>query len=253
MNEQVPLRSVLKCVHGNPLTAGNSKGKRKYYWYYKNDCCKRPNLSGKILHDQMDELLKNLSLPDHYIIYLQETIEKKLMEEQGQMDTILSEKKRELSGLQQRLDNAEEKFINKELDADAYHKWRGRYQQEISIIKKYITDASRPVDELLSFFRCNLPKLGNLQWHYQQADLHTKQAILRTVFNSMLYYHKGIYRTPYILPAFALKSALLKKKRLLIIEQPLQNTSKVEGCAPNPPSIEHLTPLLHLLTQIKIA
>lgn len=169
------------------------------------------------------------------------------------MDTVLAAKKRELSGIQQRLDNAEEKFINKELDAATYYKWRSRYQQEESIIKNYITDASRPATELLSFFRTQLPKLSNLQWQYQQADLHTKQAILRAVFNSQLYYYDGSYRTPYILPAFATKAATLKGKRLLIIEQPLQNITESAGCAPTPPSLEHLTPLLHLLTNIKTA
>lgn len=253
MNEEVPLRSVLKCVHGNPLTAGNSRGKKKYYWYYKNPCCSKFNLSAKKLHEQLDEVLKELSLPEHYIIYLQQTIEKKIMEEQQQMEAVLSDKRRELAGQQQRLDNVEEKFINKELDAESYHKWRNRYQQEIGIIKKYITDASRPVKEILAFFHQNLSKLSNLQWQFQQADLHTKQAILRAVFNSGLYYHDGVYRTPYILPAFSMKADILKEKRLLIIEQPPQNSSKIEGCAPNHPSIEHLTPLLHLLTQIKTA
>lgn len=253
MNEDVPMRAVLKCVHGQPLTAGNSRGKRKYYWYYKNECCKKTNLSATKLHDQMGELLKELSLPDHYVLYLTENIEKKILEEKGESEHIITARKRELTGLQQRIENLEEKYITNNLDADTYHKWKARYQSEISTLKRYIADAGRPVHELLSFFRATLPRLSNLQWQYEKADLHTKQAILRTVFNSQLYYHNGIYRTPYILPAFALKAATLKEKRLLIIEQPLQNSSKVEGCAPTPPSLEHLTPLLHLLTQIKTA
>ena len=201
----------------------------------------------------MAQILKELSLPDHYLLYLSEAIEKKLLAEKGQHDNILAAEKRQLSGLQQRVDSLEEKYISDKLDPETYFKWKARYQSEMSIIKKNITDASRPVDELLQFFRKTLPMLGNLHWHYEQADLHTKQAILRAVFNSQLYYHDGIYRTPYILPAFALKAATLNEKRLLIIEQPLKISSKVEGCAPNLPSLEHLTPLLHLLNQIKTA
>jgi len=93
-------------------------------------------------------------------------------------------------------------------------------------------------------------KLGQLHHHYQLADLHTKQAILRTVFNSQLYYSEGCYRTPYILPAFALKAATLQEKKLLIIEQPSQNSDKILGCAPLHTPIEHLTPLLTLLKHI---
>lgn len=94
MNEEVPLRAVLKCVHGAPLTAGNSKGKRKYYWYYKNDCCKKPNLSAKLLHDQLDEIWKTLSLPSHYILYLQQTIEKKDIRTAGANGYCFSSKKK---------------------------------------------------------------------------------------------------------------------------------------------------------------
>ena len=253
MNEEVPLRAVLKCIHANPFTAGNSKGKRKYYWYYKNECCPKPNLSATKIHDQLEAMLQELSLPEHYIIYLQQIIEEKLTIEQSQNSNLVAEKIRELSGLQQRIDNVEEKYINDGLDAAAYNKWRTRYQQEIAIIKKYISDASKPMHEMIAFFKTNLPKLANLKNHYLLADLHTKQAILRTVFNSQLYYHDGCYRTPYILPVFALKAATLKEKRLLIIEQPLQNSPILQGCAPNLPPLEHLTPLLHLLNQVKTA
>lgn len=253
MNEEVPLRAVLKCASGSFLTAGNSKGKRSYFWYYKCKCHPRINLSAIKLHQQMDDLLNNLSLPDHYLLYLQEIIEKKINEQKQQQDQIITEKKKELSGLQQRLDNVEEKFINGDLDTEAYKKWSNRLHQEISICKNYITEISTPADEQLLFYRKTLPKLGQLSYHYQNADLHTKQAILRAVFNSELYYQEGIYRTPYILPAFALKAATLKEKRLLIIEQPLKNSSKIEGCAPTHTPVEHLSPLLHLLNQIKTA
>lgn len=253
MNEQVPLRSVLKCKHGHPLTAGNSKGKKQYYWYYKNACCAKHNLSAKKLHDQLDEILKVMSLPDHYLTYLQEAIEKQLTIQEGQSATILFEKRSELAVLQQRLDKVEEKFIIDKLDPPAYKKWSSRYQHEIAIVKKYIADASQPIDQLRAFFIGNLSRLGNLHWQYHEADLHTKQAILRTVFNSRLYYDGGAYRTPYVLPALGLKAALLAEKKLLYIEQPSSKTGKIGDCTPDPPSIEHLTPLLQILSQIKTA
>lgn len=253
MNEDVPLRSVLKCIHGNFLTAGNSKGRRRYYWYYRNPCCSKNNLPATKLHDQLHQVLNGLSLPDHYLLYLQEKIDRQIVLESAESATMIDDKKRELAGLQQRLDNVEEKFINNEIDGDAYKKWRIRYQQEIAITTKYISDASQPVEKIQAFFRDAIPKLGSLAWHYDLADLHTKQAILRSVFNSQLYYHDGVYRTPYILPAFALKAATLKEQGLLIVEQPLQNVSENGECAPLGCSVEHLTPLLELLNQIKIA
>lgn len=45
-----------------------------------------------------------------------------------------------------------------------------------------------------------------------------------------------------------LKAATLQEKKLLIIEQPSQNSDKILGCAPLHTPIEHLT---HLLTLLK--
>jgi len=247
MNEEVPLRQVLKCAAGSPMTAGNSKGKKKYFWYYKCKCHPRINLSAIRLHNQLDELLKALSLPQHYILYLQESLHKKIAEQKEKAQDLLIAKKRELQGIQQKLDSVEEKYITGDIDKEAYKKWRQRYQQDIAICQQYITEASQPIEKLMELINNALPKLAHLDYHYQQADLHKKQAILRLVFNSQLYYHDGCYRTPWILPGFSLKAATLKEKRLLIIEQPLQKTEKIQECAPTHPSIEHLTQLLKLI------
>lgn len=253
MNEEVPLRAVLKCICGCKLTAGKSRGKNKLYWYYK--CAKhtKKNYPAIRLHDQMDEILKILSLPDHYIAYMKEKINELINEQRGTQAQMLTDKKKELTGLQIRLDNLEEKYINNDLDVTAYKKWRDRYQAEISICQKYIMDMSQPMDEYQSFFNENIHRLGNLYYHYHNSDLHTQQALVKQVFNFQLYYHDGMYRTPYIMPIFAHNALILKEKRLLEIEQPFEKSTKVLECAPNQTPIEHLIPLSNLLNLLKRA
>lgn len=251
--EEVPLRAVLKCICGCKLTAGKSRGKNKLYWYYK--CAKhtKKNYPAIRLHAQMDEILKILSLPDHYIAYMKEKINELINEQRGTQAQMLTDKKKELTGLQIRLDNLEEKYINNDLDVTAYKKWRDRYQAEISICQKYIMDMSQPMDEYQSFFNENIHRLGNLYYHYHNSDLHTQQALVKQVFNFQLYYHDGMYRTPYIMPIFAHNALILKEKRLLEIEQPFEKSTKVLECAPNQTPIEHLTPLSNLLNLLKRA
>lgn len=253
MNEDVPLRAVLRCHCGSLMTAGKSKGKKRYFWYYK--CNKHPkiNLSAIRMHSQLDEVWKNLSLPEHYITYLHEKITALIEQSRSKQEQILADKKRELFGWQRRLDNVEEKFINSDLEIEAYKKWKARYMEEISIIRGDIQSLSRPMDQFARMFRDNLHKLGNMQFHYQSADLHTKQAILRQVFNSQLYYQEGLYRTPFLLPVFHVKASLLKEKGLLVYEQPLSDTTDMLECAPILPSVEHLTPVFNLLKTLLTA
>lgn len=139
------------------------------------------------------------------------------------------------------------------LDASAYKKWRDRYQGEIAICQKYLMDMSKPMDEYQSFFKENLPRLGSLYYHYHNSDLHTKQALVKQVFNFQLYYHDGMYRTPYIMPVFAHNALVLKEKRLLEIEQPFSKSAKVLECAPNQTPLEHILPLSNLLNLLKSA
>lgn len=253
MNEQVPLRSVLLCHDGGRMTAGNSKGKKSYYWYYKCACHPKKNHSARQLHDQLDQILQGLSLPDHYILYLKESIERQLANLDKTRAAELTDRRRELALLMQRLDKVEEKYISDSLDDEAYHKWKSRYEKEIAVVKKYVADLSQPSGPVVRFINDNISRLGDLRFHYDVADLHTKQAILRTVFNSALYFHEGVYRTPYILPALLPKALSLKEKGLLIIEQPINNTAKIGGCTPEPPTVEHLLPLLRLLAQTQTA
>lgn len=253
MNEEVPLRSVLKCHCGQPFTAGNSKGRNAYYWYYKCNTHKKHNYSANKLHAQMEQLLQELSFPQHQVEYLGEAIKARVLAQFKDQDQMVQEKKRELAGLQLKLDNVEEKFIMNDLDAEAYKKWRQRYQQEMAICKKYISDYSQPVSTMLSAYEAALPKLSNLAYVYQKADLHQKQAFVRMVFNSQLWYSDGVYRTAFLLPTFQPKAALLAEKRLLIVEKNIEKTAKSEGCAPRRCSVEPLQEFLQLLAQIKVA
>jgi site-specific DNA recombinase len=233
MNEEVPLRSVLKCFCGRCMTAGNSKGKRKHYWYYRCDSHTGMNYNATKLHTQLEEVITNLSLPDSHIEYLRDKVVEKLQSNFKDQEHLVADKKRELHGLYSKLDNVEEKFINNHLDPEAYRKWKNRYQSEIAVCRQYISEFTQPINTLITEFEQRLPLLSNLLYRYQQGDLHTKQAFIRLVFKSSLYYQDNLYRTPYILPTFQHKSLILKQKGLLIIEQPIIKSAKSQACAPD--------------------
>ncbi|HEU4574612.1 MAG TPA: recombinase family protein, partial [Chitinophagaceae bacterium] len=253
MNEDVPLRSVLKCFCGRSLTAGNSKGRRNYYWYYKCEDHRKYNHSAIKLHDMLHQLLKELSFPPAHLEYLKERVKQQLQQQAADKELLLQEKRRELYELNRKIDRLEEKYINDDLDKQTFHKFRDRYQREVAVVQEYISDFTSPLNELWNIYEENIRKMENLAYVYEKADLHGKQAFIRQVFKSELYIQDGVYRTPWILPLFAPKAASLKEKRLLIIEQPHQNQPEVQDCAPDQSSLEHFSDFIHLLSRIKIA
>src|SRR3546814_14013587 len=80
--EDFPLRGLLKspCC-GRGMTAGWSKGKKKYYLYYR--CIKHSNvnISGKVLHEKYKSLIIHLNLRHEDVDYITERTKKELKQQ----------------------------------------------------------------------------------------------------------------------------------------------------------------------------
>ncbi|WP_090656424.1 zinc ribbon domain-containing protein [Parafilimonas terrae] len=58
IDDEIPLRGVLKCHCGNPLSGASSRGKSgKYFYYYKCRHSKHNNISAIKAHNQFLELV----------------------------------------------------------------------------------------------------------------------------------------------------------------------------------------------------
>src|SRR3546814_13120442 len=77
--EDFPLRGLLKspCCGGG-MAAGWSKGKKKYYLYYR--CIKHSNvnISGKVLHEKYKALISHLNIRHEDVDYITERKKKEL-------------------------------------------------------------------------------------------------------------------------------------------------------------------------------
>lgn len=253
LSEEFPLRGVLRCYCSRNLTAAKSKGRREYFGFYKCNGHKGANFSSKKLHAKFDEILKELSLPASHIQYLQERIMENINAELQQAQKRITEQQQQLSELNKKIDNLEEKYFSSDIDRDTFSKWKMRYHTEKGIIQQALADLRRPESETLKQYSATVGRLADLQWIYNQGTIEQKQSFVRLVFDSRLYYQQSTYRTPYILPLFADKEQILKEKGLLIIDHETLIIGENGESAPHRTIIEHLPALLSLLSQIKAA
>ncbi len=253
VNDEVPLRSVLHCHCGHPLTAGKSKGKLKYYWYYK--CNKHPETSYSAirLHNQFDELLSHLSLSDIHINYLREDARKEMELQLQNRDQELKELKKELHTIITNMHSLEEKFITGDITSETYKRWHSKYSASESHLRYRMEMLSDNNKAQWNLFNQALPKLGDVKLLYSWATVAQKQSLINLVFNSQLRYVDGVYRTPFLLPLFSLNTASLQEKRLLEVEQPDEIIEENKLSTPNGTSIELQTQFFNLITQIKSA
>lgn len=247
-NELVPLRGSLHCECGRLLSAGNSKGKYKYYWYYICPAC-RSNLSAIKLHKQFDDILSELILQPYQLEFMQEQVVKIINHNLNANNDAVDKKNRELSALESKIDGIEEKYIENKLDDETYRKWKTRYESERMFLMHDIEELSEPIANTWKRYESSLHKLSDIAYIYNSGSMHSKKAFINVVFDNKLSYQNGTYRTLFLTPIYAHKALILNEKGLLKVEQSFTETSVSSLSAAKENNIEHFMRLMKWITE----
>lgn len=247
--DDVPMRGLLKCWCGKPMTAGNSKGRNKYYWYY---LCSdhRENLSAVKLHKQMNEVLSTLSFSPEDIEWFRErfTYEIGAMM-QGRAEE-LGAAQSNLSSIKTKITATEERYLsNQDISPETFKKVIGELKVKKSEIEKNLTVLSATSNNYMKLLGYLLPKLADLKQAYELMDTPLKQRFLKVFFGENLKWGNGSYRTDYLHPFIATKAALLKDNGLLTKEQPVINLSQKARSTPIRNAIESFLEMADLFKQ----
>jgi site-specific DNA recombinase len=232
ISDDFPLRGVLKCFCQRPYTGAFSKGRKKFVPYYKCNTHTAINLNANKIHQQFDELLNEMSLPQIHVNYIKEKVAENIKTELADRQSKFNQAYHQLAGLDKKISGLEEKYFEGKVDDTTYSKWKRIYSTDQAVLRNHITDLQEPMEQVWKRYDQNLGNLANLQWVYSIFTVEEKQSFVREVFNNQLYYQENIYRTPYLMEIFKPKALILKEKRLLIYEQPPIETGIFAESAP---------------------
>ncbi|PTQ97042.1 hypothetical protein C8P68_104538, partial [Mucilaginibacter yixingensis] len=218
--EEFPLRGVLKCWCGQHMTAGFSKGKKKYYLYYRCIHHTEKNFSGDKLHEQFEELLCCLSFTKKQVSQLTGITEAYLNGEKSSKQADITTRKKQLNDINEKIEKLENRLMKDEIDGQTYKKWLSKFSHEKSIIQHNLnenqkTGNARKFAELESY----MDQLTNLKGIYSISTNDDRQLLIRGVFKHKLTYSGGPFRTPSISSVFVHNSLKAKEKGLLDIEE----------------------------------
>jgi site-specific DNA recombinase len=196
-NEEFPLRGIIKCPCGRNLTAGWTKGNRKYYLYYK--CVDHPsiNIPGETMHMKFEELLKKITLQKHQVDLLNSSLlslSDELLKDENKRQ---KEKLRLLRNLREKNLRLEQKFIADQISVSVYHKWREEFKIEKKQIECLFNNSQidkANIENVVSVFksgRFNFYKL------YRRSDILQKQLLVRAIFKDYLTWDQGIFTSNY--------------------------------------------------------
>lgn len=222
VNSDVPLRGLVKCpVCAKPMTAGNSKGSRKYYWYYVCHADKI-NLPGNKLHQQLNGILNLLSFEQRRIDWYSKKMSEEIVKMLGERGKIMAKTQKAFRETGEQIETVEVKYLMAaDISPTVYKNTvAGLRKKQIELQQRMIelgTDQSEYWNKLNDV----LPLLHDIRQTYETLDLNKKQQFLSLVFNSFLSHDGTSYRTKSLHPMFAHNVLTLKEKGLLIVEQPL--------------------------------
>ena len=226
LDEDLPMRGILKCHCGNHLTGAPSRGKSgKYFYYYKCKLSKHNNISAIKAHNQFLEICELMSLPNSQLTKIKESSINGIEESIKSNKRSMVEKRNLLEETQEKMFSLEEKWIKNEISKDTYDRWYSTYQHEISSSKSAIERMGTADSHAFKILHKNLDMLGDMKYVYGNSNILQKREFLKLVFDSNLYYQEGIYRTPTMLNIFSRNHLIMKEKGLLEYHKKRDNFS----------------------------
>jgi site-specific DNA recombinase len=220
INDDFPLRGVLKCHCGLPLTGAKSTGKSGRKFPYYNCKIKGHNTipAGKA-HQQLEEVIKGLSLPKETIMNI-ESIGRNMLKERLENNQGLYDKnKKEYDEVDAKLKSIEEKYISNQMNYETYQRWFTELTKNRRALGARLEAFTGKSEDIYQQFNNEINQLNDLSQIYQKATTVNKQELLRLVFGQTLYYQDQAYRTPYLMKIFKTNQLNTKEKHLIFTKE----------------------------------
>ncbi|WP_316818669.1 recombinase family protein [Pedobacter nyackensis] len=226
-NEDFPLRGIIKCPCGQNLTAGWTKGKNKYYLYYK--CTDHPgtNIPGKEIHGKFEELLRYITLQKSIVDSLNQALSMLLNELSNKKYDLKKERIKSIEGLNKKIAQLENKFITDQISITTYKDWSVRTKSERAVIEKTFQaniNKKKNLENLIKKFssgRINLYKI------YNTSTVFQKHMLVRIIFRNNLTWDAGLFTSSYFNECLQFNLKKSGVKALLSITELKSSTTEV--------------------------
>src|SRR5690606_12261189 len=118
--DDFPLRGIINCWCGRKMTAGYSKGKYKYYMYYRCLDHGDKNYTGEKLHTEFEEILSSISLSEKQLAFIKKNC-KALLDKKNESNKLLLQTRiKNLEEVDNKIEKLEERLINEEIEGYTY-------------------------------------------------------------------------------------------------------------------------------------
>ncbi|MCR8560468.1 recombinase family protein [Mucilaginibacter sp. BJC16-A38] len=219
--EEFILRGVIvsPCC-GSLMTAGWSKGKSRYYLYYRCVRHNNVNIPGKVMHEKFEQLIAHLDFTGEQLAYLISKMKASINESGSVRLQQQQAKEKNLAEIEKKIDKLEERLMNDEIESDTYKKYFKKFNSEKMVLKEEINHLKAGNSELMTAQFEQMKHLLCISAIFKKAEISQQHVFLKRVFKHSLTFIEGVFRTPWIHSLFEHNLLIMKQKRLLFLEQP---------------------------------
>jgi len=229
LNDEVYLRGVVKCPKcKEKMTAGNSKGRSRYYWYYRCNFCLGDNIRAEEAHTMIENIFRQLTFEPGEVETLKQIVYEKLAIKMNDSKIEARKIENAINTIIDKQNNLEEKFISDEIDKNTYKKWSDKFRRELSATQNRLDKLTLAETYAQDVLERKLDLLHNLHYVFKSAKTTDKQKLIISLFSADFELSKNFYRTTFVLPIFS--SKVLNIKELDIIK----NGNKIAETALTP-------------------
>ena len=196
-NDLLPLRGYLVCDKcGKNLTgsASTGRGGKKHYYYHCQKGCKErfkaPEADKAFLN-----MLAEISIKPEVSQLYNEIIKDVFNTNEVNKDRQIEELEKEINKLKGRLENAEDNYLDGNIDQSNYEKMTKRLNGKIGELIVNQTELKFTDTNLTKYLKFGLKFLENIDTYYMEADLALKHKIIGSIFPEKLTFSENKYRT----------------------------------------------------------
>lgn len=245
-NKEVWLKGVLVGPSGKLMSAGNSKGKAKYYWYYVQQEDHK-HFSANKLHQQMCEILDLLSYLPERIAFFEKQIGQEIQRHLMSRAETTAKTIKALRQVEDKISNAEEKWLTQATSKLSYNKVMTSLQSQRAELQKRLNELDQSGQVYWNKLSAALPRLHDIRGTFEALPLYKQQQFLNSVFDGSLTHDGLSYRTQFLHEMFIHNELLLKEKGLLIVQPSDKSLELSPARTPSRSLFEHFFKICDLL------
>lgn len=195
--EELPLRGFLICpVCGGNMTgsASRSSTKQRHFYYHCQPGCKTRYRADRT-NEAFEDWLDHISLKPEYVEEALKVMNNINRNEQGNRKQQLAKVEAAIADTNAALIKADKKFINDEIEKDAYQRLKESYQHDLFRLNTEKNNLKEWDADFLKEIEFAMQLVANLRKLWVELDLEGRRTFLGSMFSGKFYFDGKTYRT----------------------------------------------------------